>query len=241
MIGKSKAIVLHHIKYSETSIIVYLYTQAWGRQSYILNGVRSPKSKIKTNLFQPLSLMQIEAYHKPGRDLQRLKEFKLDPVYTSIPFEIAKSTISLFLAELLNKVLKSEDPDQLLFDFILDSLVFFDSMESGSANFHLWFLTKLLTYLGYQLENNHDDSRPFFDLKAGSFVPQRPSYPNTPDTEISHFLSGIMGLKLEDLAIFKLEGKNRSKILEALVECYSIHFDGLGTFNSLKILQEIYH
>ena len=241
MIGKSKAIVLHQIKYSETSVIVTLYTQAWGRQSYMLNGIRSSKSKVKTGILQPLFLLEIESYQKPGRELQRLKEFKLGQVYASLPFDIVKSTISLFIAELLNKVLRSEEPDEHLFDFIYHSLTYFDSLERGAANFHLWFMIKLLGYLGYQLENNRNELLVFFDLKAGRYVAQRPSYPNTPDTEESYLLSKLMSLNIEAIDQFKLAGSVRTRLLETLVECYTVHFDGIGNFNSLKILQEIYH
>ena len=146
MIQKSRAIVLHHLKYSETSIIVTLYTELFGRQSYIINGIRSSKSKSKTGLLQALFLLDIEAYHKVGRDVQRMKEFKLAEVYQSIPFDISTSTISLFIAELLSKVLRNEEPDPSVFDFIYDSLLYLDSMESGASNFHLWFLIKMLGY-----------------------------------------------------------------------------------------------
>lgn len=241
MIEKSSAIVLHQLKYSETSVIVTLYTQAWGRQSYMINGIRSSKSKVKSGLLQPLFLLEIEAYHKAGRDIQRLKEFKMASVYKTLPFDIVKSTMAMFLAELLNKVLRSEEPDPSLFDFIFHSLIYFDSMEKGAANFHLWFMIKMMGYLGYQLENNHSSVNVFFDMKAGSFVPFRPSYPNTPDTEESELLSVIMGLGVEEMSKFSFSGSKRARLLESLLECYAIHFDGIGNFNSLRILQEIYH
>lgn len=241
MIEKSRAIVLHQLKYSETSVIVTLYTQAWGRQSYMINGIRSSKSKVKTGLLQALFLLEIEAYHKSGRDIQRMKEFKIAEVYRSLPFDIVKSTMALFIAELLNKVLRSEEPDTSLFDFIFDSLLFFDSMEKGAANFHLWFMIKMMGYLGYQLENNRTEQLIFFDLKAGSFVAHRPSYPKTPDTEESEMLSELMGLRAEQLYSYNITGAKRARLLESLLDCYTIHFDGIGNFNSLKILQEIYH
>ncbi|MFA9388272.1 MAG: DNA repair protein RecO [Prolixibacteraceae bacterium] len=241
MIEKSRAIVLHQLKYSETSVIVKLYTEKLGRQSYMVNGIRSSKSKIKMGLLQPLFLLEIEAYYKPGREMQRMKEFKLAAVYKSLPFDVVKSTMAMFLSELLNKVLRSEEPDNSLFDFIFHSLAFFDSMEKGAANFHLWFMIKLLGYLGYQLENNWSEKNVFFDMKAGSFVPQRPSYPKTPDTEESKRLSTIMGMQADQIHTLNVNGAIRTRLLEVLLECYAIHFDGIGNFNSLSILHEIYH
>ncbi|MBN2805756.1 MAG: DNA repair protein RecO, partial [Prolixibacteraceae bacterium] len=173
MITKTRAIVLHQLKYSESSIIVTMYTESAGRQSYMVNGIRSSRAKTKTALLQPLSLLEIEAYHKSGRDVQRIKEFRMAEVYRQIPFDIHKSTTALFLAELMNKVLRNEEPDAEVFGFMFDALVFFDSLEQGAANFHLWFLARLLAYLGFQLENNHSAIAPFFDMKAGCFVPTR--------------------------------------------------------------------
>jgi DNA repair protein RecO (recombination protein O) len=241
MITKTRAIVLHQLKYSESSVIVTMYTETSGRQSYMINGIRSSRAKTKTALLQPLSLLEIEAYHKVGRDVQRIKELRMADVYRNIPFDISKSTTALFLAELMNKVLRNEEPDAAVFGFIYDALIFFDSMERGAANFHLWFLAKLLSYLGYQLENNHSSINPFFDMKAGCFVAKRPGHPETPDTEVSGYLSELIAAKAEDLQLIRLNGELRNRLLNVLTECYHIHFEGLGNLNSLKVLHELFH
>jgi len=241
MIQKTKAIVLHHLKYSETSVILTLYTKEYGRQSYMINGIRSAKSKQKMGLLQPLFLLEIDAYHKPGRDVQRMKEFKIAEIYNSIPYDIVKSTMAMFLAEMLHKVIRSEEPDKNLFEYIFRSLHYFDSLEKGSPNFHLWFLTQLLSHLGFRLENNYSDKNCWFDVKNGFFVNQRPTFPNTPDIEESELLSQLVAIDVEDIALLAYSGKQRTRLLEIIVEYYMIHFDGIGTINSLKILHEIYH
>lgn len=241
MIEKTRAIVLHQLKYSETSVIVTMYTETLGRQSYMINGIRSSKSKQKTGLLQPLFLLEIDAYHKAGRDIQRMKEFRMAEVYRHIPFDIVKSTMAMFLSELLNKVLRNEETDPSVFDFIFQSFLFFDTMEKGTVNFHLWFMVKLIGYLGYQFENNHSEKNVFFDMKAACFVPYRPSHPNTPDTEISEFLAKIISMNAGDLVNLNITGDIRTRLLNVLIECYTIHFEGIGTINSLKVLHEIYH
>lgn len=241
MIKSTNAIVLHQLKYSESSVIVTLYTEEFGRQSYMINGIRSPKSRAKMGVLQPLFLLEIQAYHKGGRDVQRMKEFKATSIYNDIPFNIVKSTMAMFLAEMLNKVLRSEEADASVFEFMQNAFVYFDSMESGSANFHLWFLTKMLGYLGFQLENNHSNLNVFFDMKAGAFVPQRPSFPNTPNTEESKFLAQLIDLEIQRIDDLAIDGITRSRLLTVILEYYAIHFDGLGSINSLKVLQEIFH
>ncbi|MGF7138133.1 DNA repair protein RecO [Roseimarinus sediminis] len=241
MIRKTSAIVLHLVNYSESSVIATLYTAAFGRQAYMINGIRSSRSKQKSALLQPLSLLDIEADHKPGRDIQRMKEFRLSEVYHSIPFDVVKSTVALFLAELLSKTLRSEEPDEDLFDFIFNGLHYFDSLEKGSANFHLWFIMKLLSYLGFGLHNNRDAISPWFDMKSGSFVGFRPVYPNAPDRDESAMLAQLIDLPIENIQQLSISGERRTRLLEVLLEYYHLHIDSLGSINSLKVLQDIFH
>ena len=140
MIYKLKAIVLHSIKYKENSSIVYLYTNGFGRQTYLINGLRSSKGKTKVNLFHSLFLLDIEAYHNPKSDIQRLKECQLTVPLQSIPFTLTKSSLALFISELLYKVIREEEPNTDLFDFLYHSIMMLDQLEDGVANFHLHFL-----------------------------------------------------------------------------------------------------
>ena len=241
MIQRTQAIVLHQIKYSETSIIVTLFTKEFGRQSYIINGIRSPKSKSKAGLFQPLFLLDIEANHKPGRELQRLNEFRIDVPYQSIPFHVVKNTIALFLSEVLYKVLQSEMNEESLFDFIHDALQYFDTLEAGAANFHLWFLINVAGYLGFQPERNYDLITTFFNLKSGRFESSKPPYPNMPDQDDSLLIAKLLELDIENLSEFHISGAKRSILLEHIIEYYSIHFEGFSKVNSLQVLNEIFH
>ena len=99
MLHKTRGIVLNYIKHRETSIITHIYTELFGRQSYIINGVRSHRSKIKLTLFQPLTILDLEVYYKPVRDLQRIKEVRNHTLLFNIPNDIHKSSIAIFIAE----------------------------------------------------------------------------------------------------------------------------------------------
>ncbi|MBN1768894.1 MAG: DNA repair protein RecO [Prolixibacteraceae bacterium] len=241
MIEKSKAVVLKSIKYSESSLILTLYTQAAGRQSYLLNGVRSTKSKQKAGILQPMFLLDVEAMHKPGREMQRLKEFRLAEIYHSIPFDVVKSTMSIFLSEVLYKALQNVEPDRDFFDFIYHSMQYLDSLDEGVANFHLWFLIRGLSSLGYALNNNHTSSMPWFDLKTGSFVSSKPNIPETPNRDLSVYLSDFIGLDLHQLKSYRMAGSMRARMLETLVRFYTLHLDGMGEIRSLQVMREVFH
>lgn len=241
MITQSRAIVLHQLKYSETSVIATLYTEVFGRQSYIINGIRSPKSKQKMGLLQPLFLLEIEAYHKSGREVQHLKEFRLDRIYQSIPFNVVKSTIVMFLSEIMYKTIRNEENDPELFQFIHESLLHFDMMKEGTSNFHLWFLANLLRFLGLQPQNNYNSAYQWFDLKNGKFLISKPIHPSTPNLEDSQFLAELFSLDHEAMNSFTIAGTQRTRLLEYLLEYYSIHFETIGKINSLKVMGEIFH
>ena len=153
MVTKTRGIVLHYLRYRETSLLVTIYTAELGIASYIENGVRSAKAKHKMALFQPTTLLDLEVFHKPGKGLHRISEAKCYFPYRQIPFDIAKSSIALFLSEILSKVLKEEESNVPLFDFLEDSFQFLDRATAHYENFHIQFLWNLSIFLGFNPSN----------------------------------------------------------------------------------------
>ena len=60
MLQKTVGIVLHSLKYNDTSNIVDIYTQHTGRASFLVKIPRSRKSTVKSVLFQPLAMRSEE-------------------------------------------------------------------------------------------------------------------------------------------------------------------------------------
>lgn len=222
MLHKSKGIVLHFIRYSDTSIIAKIYTEAFGLQSYIVNGVRSKSAKNKIALFQPLTLLDLVVYHKENSTLQRISEMRCAEPYQSIPFEVYKSSIALFTAEILQKTLKEEVSNNLLFEFLYHSLHALDQLTSATAkNFHVLFLLRYAAYLGFY-PTELDEL-----WKAAAI----------PNATVQKYLQDAM-----DKNYFQeIEGTNaiRREALQLLLNYYSTHIDNFGEVNSYKILQEV--
>ena len=165
MLHKTQGIVLRFVKYGETSIIATIYTEEFGLASYIINGVRSTRSKGKIALFQPLSLLDLVVYHKEGRNINRLSEVKsLDPL-NDLRSNIIKTTLGMFLVEVLNKCIKEEAPNEALFRYISDSIKVLNELNSNYENFHLVFLFKLSKFLGFAPQNFDDF---FADIRSVS-------------------------------------------------------------------------
>ena len=239
MLEKTRGIFLHAIKYSETSLIATIYTEAYGRQSFIINGMRGKNSSVKASSFQPLYLLDLELYYKAGRDIQRLKNARIINPYTSIQFDIRKSSQVFFLAEMLYKCLREEAPNAELFNFISHSLTFFDLNDTGVSNFHIWFLFKLTKFLGFSPNLENSQISNFFDLQSAAFVSHEPAHNQFADKHSTLLLSKLFEVGFSSVETLEYTQNERKIVLEILLEFYSIHFDHLGEIKSLNVLKEV--
>jgi len=240
MIHKLKAIVLHSIKYKENSSIVYLYTNGFGRQTYLVNALRSGKSKAKTSFFHPLFLIDIEAYHNPKSDMQRLKELQLSVPLQSIPFDIAKSSLALFISELLYKLVREEEPNTELFGFLYHSILLLDELREGVPNFHLHFLAQLSKYLGFYPNSAKQENAAYFDIKTGEFCILRPQHPLFFSAENTALLGKLLSLPASELAQLQLNRHRRRSFLSSMMDFYGFHFENLSPLRSLQVLKEVF-
>jgi len=241
MLQKTQGIVLNHIKYGESSIIVTIYTEVFGRQAYIINGVRGKKAKIKANLFQPLFLLDMEVYHKPKRELQRVKELQNAFIFSSIPYDLKKSTLAIFIAEVLYKTIQEHEPNSGLFKYLFSSIQMLDVKEKGTSNFHIYFLTHLTKQLGFFPDNNYSENYCYFDLKAGQFVQLKPMHFSFLDKASSKAFSNMLEYSEEQHQDLEIDYKVRIQLLEKLVEYYMLHNEGIKSIKSLEVLKEVFH
>lgn len=240
MLATTEGIVLHFIKYGESSVIATIYTRDFGRQSYMINAARSKKSKNKASLLQPLFLVDLVAYQKQSRELHRVKELKSNQPYQNIPFDITKSSLAIFLAEVLYKAINEQESFPEMFDFIKSSLLYFDLMDVGASNFHLFFLFRLTEYLGFLPDTNQTNFQGWFDLRKGAVVPFEPTHPMFANKEVTEYLVDLSKLKIQDLGEFKISRKMRDSLISKLLDYYQLHFEDLGKINSLAVLREVF-
>lgn len=235
----TRGIVLHKTKYSESSLIVKVYTEHYGLQSYIIQGGRGKKSKTRATLFQPLAMLDMEVHHREKTDLQRIKEVKLALPFGSIPYDFAKSSIALFLTEILYKTLKPHDPDAELFEFLEGGIRFLDLTEESVANFHLLFLTRYSRYLGFYPQGEYTQQTQLFDLVEGTFRNSAPAYHLLLENPQSLYLSRLLGTKFEAIHTLNLPAEERKKLLRNLVDYYRVHIDGLKDIKSHEVLETV--
>jgi DNA repair protein RecO (recombination protein O) len=239
MLFTTKGIVLHHFKYSEKSVIAKIYTEKFGIQSYILNGVRSAKSKNKAVYLQPLSLVEINANHKEKKGLQQVKNIQLAYAYTSIPFEIAKTSIAFFIAEILYKSIKEEEANIPLFEFLFNTLQILDLQESNCANFHIIFMAQLSYFLGISPQNkNIESSTIYFDLQEGMFLSVKPPHQAHIAPPLSNLLITILNANYNSNNLL-LSYTDRKKLLAVFLDYYGLHLSNFENLKSLSVLEEV--
>ncbi|NJN26552.1 MAG: DNA repair protein RecO [Cyclobacteriaceae bacterium] len=224
MLYKTRGIALSFIRYKETSIIARVYTEAFGMQSYIVNSVRSKTAKTKIALFQPLTLLDLVVYHQERRAIHRISEMKCNHSFQTIPFNIKKTAIALFITELIGQALFEEQENEALFSFMHESIVALDEAPEKFENFHIQFMMVLSKYLGIKPETSRDMLLEVGHLKM---------YDREFIDKVDFFVKSGFG---EHIRLIKSE---RNDILKLLIDYYRYHYDAIREFKSIHVLREV--
>ena len=241
MLTKTTAIVLHNIKYGDSKMIVDMFTRAHGRMSFVVSIPKSSKSKLRKQFFQPLSMLSLEYDYRPKVQLQKIRNVALFHPYSSLPFDIDKLTVGMFISEFLYHSLYGEQQNEQMFDYISDSLMWLDSSPSQTANFHLVFMMRLSLFLGFY--PNLDDFVPgcVFDLRSGSFSSVAPLYSDYLLPDEASQMSLMMRMNYSTMHLFKFTRAQRNRLLDVIVQYYRLHIPGFPDMKSLDVLRNIYN
>lgn len=233
------AIVLNTIKYSDKDLIVELLTEKDGCLSFMQRINTSKRAKIRTAWFQPLTRLDVDYDDRPTHKLKRLTTAQPLPLLT-IPYEPAKTTMALFLAEFLRVTMRSEPASPLLFDYVWNSIEWLDTCRESFANFHLVFLLHLARFFGFEPNLEAPSPNCYFDLESGTFTTVRPLHPNVLLPEEAQLLPTLMRMNLATMHLFKLSGEQRSQLLRFMNNYYKLHIPNFAELKSLKVLQEVF-
>lgn len=240
MLIKTTAIVLHNIKYGDSKMIVDMFTRAHGRMSFVVSIPKSSKSKLRKQFFQPLSMLSLEYDYRPKVQLQKIRNVALFHPYSSLPFDIDKLTVGMFISEFLYHSLYGEQQNEQMFDYISDSLMWFDSSPSPASNFHLVFMMRLSLFLGFYPNLDDYASGCVFDLRSGSFSSVAPLYSDYLLPEEASQMSLMMRMNYSTMHLFKFTRAQRNRLLDVIVQYYRLHIPGFPEMKSLDVLRNIY-
>ncbi|WP_420570960.1 DNA repair protein RecO [Kordia sp.] len=238
MLVSTKAIVISTIKYGDAGVIAKCFTASDGIKSYLLRGIlKSKKGKLKIAYFQPLMQLEIVANHKNKGSLEYIKEVKTVYPYASIHTNIIKSSIVLFLSEILNYSIQEEEKNETLFKFIENALQWLD-IHDEISNFHISFLIQLTKYFGFYPEIKHIHKN-YFDLHEGQFFDMSTMNECITGENLTCFKQ-LLGIKFDEQNTIKLSSYRRNEILAILIQYFKLHLQGFRQPKSMEVLHEVF-
>lgn len=239
---KTKGIVLRSIKYGETSLVVTIFTELFGIQTYMVNGVRtSKKSSAKANHFQPTAILDLVVYHSENKQMQRIKEFSWAILYNSLLSDVIKNSIASFMAELIQKCLKQPEANTDLYNFCEESFCELDRSEKIiAANFALFFTLHLTHFFGFRMTDGFSTDNHILDLQEGNFTDHQPTHQYYIEGENAALTAQILKvMQPHEMSEFKLNREIRRALLLKYLEYYSLHIQDFGQMKTLMVLHEV--
>ncbi len=237
---KGRGVVLGTVKYGDSSMVAHLLTDVGGRQSFMVHGIRSTRGKgSKMALFQPLFALEFEGRTPSHGELHLFREVRSGVTLRHTPFDVRRSTIALFMAEVLYRLIKESEPNEQLFNFVWGSIEALDIIDEGVANFHLWFLSNLSRFLGFSPTNNYSKGA-YFDIKEGHYTLTEPQHQLFLSQDNALILRDMTECDVRHLGEIGLNRDQRVGFLESLMRYYGYHLDSIHSLKSLSVLMEVF-
>lgn len=239
MMEKTRGLVLHSIRYGESSMIVHIFTQSRGTVSFVVRVPRSRKSALRAVLLRPLTLLEFDYDHRSGRQLQQLSDVRLALPYQSIPYEPMKSAMALYLSEFLYYALRNEGENPPLFDYLCHALEWFDQADEGYTNFHMALLIHITRFLGIWPSTDGYHEGGLFDIQEGRFVASVPRSNIFLSAQESAMIDIYLRMDYRNMKRFHLNRHLRQRVLDLITAYYQAHVPGFPEVKSLAILREV--
>jgi DNA repair protein RecO (recombination protein O) len=236
---KTDGIVISARRYGETSLVTHIITREYGMQGFLVKGVYQKKGTFHPSYFQPLNRVQLVMNYKPNRQLQNLRELQVSPLFQRVPYEIVKTSMAMFLAEVSGKVLKDEAPDDELFEYLQRAIQLLDDWEGSLSLFPQLFLLDLSHYLGFYPHNNYDQSNLYFNLQEGYFQKLHGNQAELLSASESQYLAALLNCSLHHPGEHQIPVNERLSILNHLVDYFRLHTQPFARLQSAQVLRNV--
>ena len=239
MLIKTRGICLQTSKYAESSVIAQVLTEEKGLQSYIISGVRSAKPRVHASLLQPLSVLDMVVYWRSDPGLFRTRELKAHLMPLRTPFELPRTAVAVFVAEVLSKALRQSESPPELFEFVVEFAEHLDQAERGVALLPTYFLLRLTQYLGFPPEFPAFGAPYFFDAVQGYFLPEPPDHPRHGDADVSQLLVDMASRPLGSLHEVRSQRTTRTQATLLLLDYIKGQLGNFGQVQSHRVYAEV--
>ena len=209
-------IVLHTTKFGENSLVVHTLSREYGRRSFLVRGVGK---KASMSLFLPLNILEADIQESNKSDLFTARNIVSRHPLLGIRNNIFKNSMTMFLSEVLYRVVKDGAAEQGLFEWCEKNILLLDSIQTDFSNFHIRFLLELTVALGFSPEAK--DLAPF----VGEHYPVTERF---------------MTLSFAESMLIPLNGTVRNEVAEEILRYIEFHSESAVNVNSLKVLRELF-
>lgn len=240
MIVATEGIVLRTIKYSDTSVISKIYTCEKGMLSFLIMGVYSKKAAIKPSMLQPLQPLELHFYWHQNKSLFKIKELRPSVILNNLHYDLNRSSIAVFMAELINKSIQEEETHPALYEFLMKSILMLDSLQSSLANYPLFFLLEYSKLLGFYPQNNYSAQTACFELHQGLFTQHSDNDNFFILPPASEYFSKMLDTSFEQFDTLAIPKSARQILIKKLIAYYQVHLHGFRNLNSLQVLEDMY-
>ncbi|MBR3440309.1 MAG: DNA repair protein RecO C-terminal domain-containing protein [Bacteroidales bacterium] len=215
MKSKAELIILNHTKFGENSIVLHTLSSEYGRRGFLVKV--SPRTAMA--LFLPLNILEAEVTENPKSSLWFARNFVSVNPLNGIRSNIHKNTMTLFMSEVLYRVVKDQTNEDGLADWLKGQILTLDALQSDFANFHLLFLLNLCAALG-------------FDPDLAGLAPFA-------DKKLIH-IEALLKTPFAEALLLPLSGADRNAIAESILKYIEYHTESAVNVRSLAVLREIY-
>ena len=210
-----RIIVLNTTRVKENSIVLHTISRTYGRRSFL---VRVGKNA-GMSYFLPLNLLEVSVTENPKSDLWYARVVSAEAPLNSIRDNIYKNTISLFMAEVLFRIVKQGNAEDGLYDWCRRQILTLDALETDFSNFHIRFLLELAVALGFRPQVN--DILPFTG-------------------EYQSVIESFMTSSLAESMLIPLSGQVRNDLASSLIRYLEFHTESAINIRSLAVLRELF-
>lgn len=233
MLLSTKGIVFKTIKFQETSLIVKIFTASHGVQTFMVKGVRSTKANGKAGVFQPGMLLDIVMNYQESKQFNHLREYRSLVVYSTVMDDVRKSSVLMFLIEVLEQCIEENSEDDRLYAFIEQSLINFDQ-HPFDPDFHVHFLLEFMKHLGIYPRGRQSSALPYFNIKEGEFTDRLLSKEFICSVEASSLLNSVLTNQPP-----QLKRVDRQQLTHLILDYFGFHIEKYRGAKSLSILETV--
>lgn len=237
---KTRGLVLNTINYNDKYLLAQIFTESFGRVTYMVSKSKGKNTKTPKSLFSPLAVLELEVEHQTTRDIQRIREARSELFLYAIAADLSKTSMAFFLSEFLTRVLRDASDSRLLFNFLDQSVQILEMTDRSIANFHLVFMLKLSHFLGFYPNVEEYKENSLFDMINGEFVIYQPLHKHFLNRADSKALSMLARISYENMHHYVFSRQDRINIINRILEYYRLHLYDFPALKTLDILHELF-